>query len=141
GRRVAEAGSLRRAEAGRGGPGWAEANIAQAAEVSVATVERVRQRFVAQGFEAALVRKPQARPSRARKLDGAAEARLIALACSRPPQGRAGWTLQLLADQLVALEVVEAVSDETVRRTLKKTNLSRATRSSRPSRPSPIPTF
>ena len=83
---------------------------------------RVRQRFVEQGLEAALVRKKQDRPSRQRKLDGAAEARLIALACSQPPDGRAGWTLRLLADRLVELEVVESVSRETVRRALKKTS-------------------
>src|SRR5262249_59582027 len=113
--------------------------IADALEVSVATVERVRQRFVEQGFEAALGRKPQGRPSRERKLDGAAEARLVALACSRPPEGRACWTMQLLADKLVELEVVDAVSDETVRRTLKKTRSSRGSRSSGASRRRPTP--
>jgi hypothetical protein len=76
-------------------------------------------------LDAALAHKPQDTPSRQRTLDGAAEARLIALACSAPPKGRARWTLKLLADKLVELEVVEAVSDETVRRTLKKTNSSR----------------
>ncbi len=76
--------------------------------------------FVEEGLAAALVRKKQDRPSRERKLDGRAEARLIALACSAPPAGRRQWTLQLLADQLVELEVVEAVSDETVRRVLKR---------------------
>ena len=89
------------------------------------TVERVRQRFVERGLEAALGRKPQDRPSRERKLDGRAEARLIALACSRPPDGRAAWTLQLLADKLVELRVVDSVCDETVRRVLKKTRSSR----------------
>src|SRR5436190_19123319 len=113
---------LLKADAAPGGPAWVDARIAEAAEVSVATVERVRQRFVEQGFEAALARKKQGRPSRERKLDGAAEARLIALACSPPPDGRARWTLKLLADKLVELEVFEAVSDETVRRALKKTN-------------------
>jgi transposase len=107
--------------------------------VSVATVERVRQRFVEQGFEAALVRKKQARPSRARKLDGAAEARLVALACSSPPDGRARWTMRLLADKLVELEVVDSVSDATVRRTLKKTRSSRGRRSSGASRPTRMP--
>jgi hypothetical protein len=88
-------------------------------------VERVRQRFVEQGLDAALVRKKQDRPSRERKLDGAGEARLIALACAQPPAGRAQWTLQLLADQLVELHVVDTISDETVRQVLKKTNSSR----------------
>ena len=94
-------------------------------EVSVATVERVRQRFVEQGLDAALDRKKQDPPSRERKLDGRAEARLIALACSPPPEGRAGWTMQLLADKLVELEVVDSISDETVRQALKKTSSSR----------------
>jgi len=140
-KKLAHARILLKADAAPDGPAWADAKIAQAAEVSVATVERVRQRFVEQGLDAALVRKPQAQPSRARKLDGAAEARLIALACSRPPEGRACWTLQLLADQLVALDVVEAVSDETVRRTLKKTNLSRGRRSSGAFRPRRMPSL
>ena len=124
-KKLAHARILLKADASPGGPAWADARIAEAAEVSVATVERIRQRFVEQGFEAALVRKKQDRPSRERKLDGAAEARLIALACSEPPKGRARWTLKLLADQLVELEVVESISDETVRRTLKKTTSSR----------------
>ena len=88
-------------------------------------MERLRQRFVEQGVEAALVRKKQDRPSRPRKLDGRAEARLIALACSAPPEGRAVWTMPLLADKLVELEVVDSISDETVRVALKKTRSSR----------------
>jgi transposase len=96
--------------------------IAEALEVSTDTVGRVRQRFVEQGLEAALGRKRQDRPSRQRKLDGAAEARLIALACSAPPDGRKAWTMRLLADRLAELEVVDAVSDETVRRAMKKTS-------------------
>src|SRR5919206_4535614 len=86
--KLAHARILLKADAAPGGPAWPDARIAEAAEVSVATVERVRQRFVEQGFEAALTRKKQDRPSRARKLDGRAEARLIALACSAPPDGR-----------------------------------------------------
>src|SRR5436853_381483 len=82
-----------------------DARIAEAVEVSAATVERVRERFVEQGLDAALDRKKQARPSRERKLDGQAEAHLVALACSDPPPGRARWTLRLLADKLVELEV------------------------------------
>ncbi len=97
----------------------------EAVEVSTDTVARVRQRFVEDGLDAALARKPQARPSRERKLDGRAEARLIALACSAPPDGRKRWTMQLLADKLVELAVVDAVSDETVRRVLQKTRSSR----------------
>jgi transposase len=116
---------LLKADATPSGPGWTDARIAEAIEVNRTTVEQVRQRFVEQGLEAALVRKKQARPSRERKLDGAGEARLIALACSEPPLGRAAWTLRLLADRLVELEVVETISTETVRQALKKTNSSR----------------
>jgi transposase len=123
--KLAHARMLLKADGAPGGPAWPDARIAAAVEVNVATVERVRQRFVEQGLEAALTRKQQDRPSRARKLDGAAEARLIALACSEPPAGRAAWTLRLLADRLVELEVVGTVSTETVRPVLKKTSSSR----------------
>jgi hypothetical protein len=116
---------LLKADAAPEGPAWTDGRIAEAVEVDVTTVERIRQRFVEEGLEAALVRKKPCRPSRERKLDGAGEARLIALACSEPPQGRGAWTLQLLADQLVELRVVDAISDETVRQVLKKTNSSR----------------
>jgi transposase len=133
-KRLARARILLKADASDGGPAWDDARIAEAVEVSARTVERVRQRFVEQGLEAALVRKKQGRPSRERTLDGAAEARLIAVACSEPPEGRARWTMQLLADRLVELEVVDTVSDETVRRTLKKTRSSRGRGSSGASR-------
>jgi len=123
--KLAHARILLKADAADGGPAWPETRIAEAVEGSVVTVERVRQRFVEQGLEAALGRKQRDRPSRPRKLDGRAEARLIALACSAPPGGRQEWTMQLLADKLVELEVVDAVCDETVRRTLKKTRSSR----------------
>jgi transposase len=123
--KLARARILLKADAGPEGPAWPDASIAEAVEVDVTTVERVRQRFVEEGLEAALDRKKQARPSRERKLDGAGEARLVALACSDPPQGRAAWTLQLLADKLVELRVVDSISDETVRQVLKKTNSSR----------------
>jgi transposase len=119
-RKLAHARILLKADAAPGGPAWADERIAEAVELSVATVERVRRRFVEQGLEAALVRKPQDRPSRERLLDGRAEAHLIALACSPPPEGRNEWTMQLLADKLVELEVVPSISDETVRRALKK---------------------
>jgi len=111
---------LLKADQADGGPAWPDDRIAEALDCGVRTVERVRQRFVERGLEAALGRKPQDRPSRERKLDGRAEARLIALACSEPPDGRAAWTLQLLADKLVELRVVDSVCDETVRRVLKK---------------------
>src|SRR5262245_57983064 len=134
-KKLAHARILLKADAADDGPAWDDARIAEALEVSTRTVERLRQRFVEQGFEAALGRKRQDRPSRPRKLDGRAEARLIALACSPPPEGRACWTMQLLADQLVELRVVDAVSDETVRRTLKKTRSSPGNKSSGASHP------
>lgn len=106
------------------GPDWPDEEAAEAFGCHVNTVANVRQRFVEQGLEAALERKKQKSPSRERILDGEKEARLIAVACSAPPEGRSKWTLQLLADKLVALKVVESISDQTVRRTLKKTNSS-----------------
>jgi transposase len=124
-RKLTHARILLKADASSGGPAWTDQRIVEALEVGVATVERIRQRFVEEGLAAALSRKKQARPSRQPKLDGRAEARLIALACSAPPEGRKEWTLQLLADRLVELEVVEAISYETVRRALKKTRSSR----------------
>ena len=122
---LAHARILLKADQAEGGPAWTDDRIAEAVEVSAATVERVRQRFVEHGLEAALVRKTQDKPSRERVLDGAAEARLIAVACSPAPRGRKAWTLRMLADKLVELEVVESVSTETVRRVLKKTSSSR----------------
>jgi transposase len=121
-RKLAHARILLKADAAPGGPGWPDDRIAEAVDVGLSTIARARQRFVEQGLEAALGRKPPDRPSRPRALDGRAEARLIALACSAPPEGRTSWTLRLLADRLVELEVVEAVSHETVRQVLKKTN-------------------
>ena len=97
--------------------------IARVLRVGRATVERVRQRCVEEGVEAALGRRQQVN-RRPRKLDGDGEARLVAMACSQPPQGRAGWTLQLLAERLVECEIVESISTETVRQTLKKTRSS-----------------
>lgn len=108
---------------------WKDKRIAKAFGCHVQTVENVRQRFVTQGLDRALGRKKQARPSRQRKLDGEGEARLIALACSEPPEGHDRWTLKMLADELVQLEVVDSISDQTVRRTLKKTNSSLIDRS------------
>ena len=97
--------------------------IARVLKVGSATVERVRRRCVEEGVEAALGRRQQVNRRR-RKLDGDGEARLVAMACSQPPEGRAGWTLQLLADRLVEGEIVESISTETVRQTLKKTRSS-----------------
>jgi transposase len=127
---ITRARILLKADQADGGPAWEDARIAQALDCGLRTIERVRQRFVERGLEQALGRRPQGRPSRERKFDGAAEARLIALACSQPPAGQARWTLKLLADKLVELEVFDTVSDETVRRVLKKTNSSPTSRSS-----------
>jgi hypothetical protein len=115
---------LLKADQGEGGAAWADAAIAGALEVHSTTVARIRRQFVEQGLESALARK---RPDRVytRTLDGAAEAHLVAIACSNPPAGRERWTLRLLADELVRLEVVDAVSYETVRRTLQQTHSSR----------------
>lgn len=98
--------------------GIIDQTIASTVGADVRTVERLRQRFVEEGLEAALSERP--RPGKARTLDGRQEAQLIALACSAPPAGRTQWTMQLLADRLVELAVVETISDETVRRTLKR---------------------
>ncbi len=125
--KLAHARILLKADAAPAGPGWTDPRIADAVEVAVTTVERVRQRFVEQGLEAALVRKKQDRPSRERTLDGKGEARLVTLACSEPPTGRAAWTLRLLADTLVELEVVDTISHETVRQVLKKTRPAKLT--------------
>jgi transposase len=103
--------------------GYIDKEIARALGAAVTTVERVRKRFVEEGLEAALSERP--RPGATRKLDGHQEAYLVALACSDPPEGKKRWTMQMLADKLVRLEVVEEISDETVRRTLKKGASSR----------------
>lgn len=118
-RKLAHARVLLQADASEGGPGWTDAVIAEAVRVSVRTIERVRQRFVEEGLDAALLPKPSPRVY-ARKLDGEREAKLVALACSGPPDGKKRWTLRLLAERLVELEVVPELSHETVRQTLKK---------------------
>ena len=119
-RTLVHARILLKADAAEGSPGWDDAAIAEALDCGARTVARVRKRYAEGGLGAALHRKkPTGRQYR--KLDGDQEARLVALACSAPPAGKARWTLKMLADRLVELEVVDAVSDETVRRTLKKT--------------------
>jgi transposase len=118
-----------KADAGSHGSDWNDEAIVEALDVSLSTVHRVRQAFVEEGLEAALYRKKPT-DRQYRKLDGDQEARLVVLACSKPPAGRARWTLQLLADQLVVLKVVDSISGECVRTTLKKTTSSRGWRSS-----------
>lgn len=103
------------------GPGWPDAKIAEAFNCRVQTVEGLRKRLVMEGFEAAVERKKRANPPTPCKLDGEGEAKLIALRLGKPPAGYGRWSLQLLADELVALEVVESICPETVRKTLKKT--------------------
>jgi transposase len=122
-RKLMHARILLKADVGSGGPEWSDDQIAEGLEVGRATVERVRKEFVEEGLEAALERR-KPRRQYLHTLDGDGEAHLIALACGQAPEGRSRWTLRLLADRMVALEYVEQVSYQTVRRTLKKTNLS-----------------
>ena len=124
-RKLTHARILLKADQGPDGPGWVDDAIAEAVEVSQPTVSRVRKQFVEQGLQAALTRRPPTREY-VRKLDGVQEAKLIALACAKPPTGQARWSLRLLADKLVELEIVEdGVSYQTVRRMLKKPRSSR----------------
>ncbi len=120
GRTRTHAQILLKADCGPGGPAWTDEDIQQALDVGSQTIHRVRQCFVEEGLDAALHRR---RPTgwRVRKLDGEAEAHLLALACSAPPTGRDRWSLRLLADRLVVLGYVDEVSHETVRSILKKT--------------------
>lgn len=134
--RVNRARILLKADVSAEGPGLDDAAIATAVEVSRPTVERVRAAFAKGGLEAALQRKAWSGPSR-RKLDGVQEAHLAALACSDPPEGAQRWSLTLLADRLVELQIVESIAPETVRVALKKTNSSRGSSASGRSRPRP----
>jgi transposase len=123
-RTLTHARILLKVDEGVAGPAWTDEAIAEALEVNRSTIERVRQRCVDEGFEAALRPRPS-RQVHPRKLDGAQEAHLVALACSPAPKGRDRWSLRLLADKLVELEIVDEISHETVRQTLKKTRSSR----------------
>jgi transposase len=123
-RALTHARILLKANQGEAGPGWTDRAIATALEVHHTTVARVRQQYAAGGLEAAVDRKAPDREYR-RKLDGEQEAHLVALACSAPPEGRKRWTLRLLAERLVQLEVVDELSHETVRQALKQTASSR----------------
>jgi hypothetical protein len=122
-RALTHARILLKADQGPDGPAWPDPRIAEAVEVSVATVARVRRRWVEGGLDDALHRRPTG--PRPRKLDGAQEARLVAVACSAPPAGRERWSLRLLAERLVELEVVDGIAPNTVRAVLKKTSSSR----------------
>ena len=120
-RKLLYARILRKADASEDAPAWTDERIAEALETSTATVARERRRFSEEGLEVALMPRKPGLPRR-RVLDGRAEAHLLALACSEPPEGRGSWTLRLLADRMVELGHAESVSHETVRRTLKKTS-------------------
>ncbi|NOZ39622.1 MAG: helix-turn-helix domain-containing protein [Planctomycetes bacterium] len=113
-----------------GGPGWTDAKIAEALDCRTKTVENVRQRFVEQGFDVALNGKKRQTPPTPKLLDGEQEAKIIALRLSPPPAGYGKWTLRLLARKVVELEIVDSVSYQTVRRTLKKTAWAPSERSS-----------
>jgi len=118
-RKLTHARILLKADQSPEGPGWVDEQVAEAVETSQPTVCRVRKQYFEEGLDAALNRRPPNREYH-RKLDGEQEARLIALACSVPPKGQARWSLRLLADRMVQLEVVDDLSYQTVRRTLKK---------------------
>jgi len=119
-RKIARAQVLLKVDAD--GSNWTDEQAAEAFGMRANTVRDIRQRYVEEGLERALDRKQPADPPRRRKLDGAGEAQLIAMACGEPPEGRARWTLKLLAGQLVELAIVDGISPETVRQTLKKTS-------------------
>jgi transposase len=118
---VLKARILLKADVSEAGEGWSDSRIVKALDVSPATIYRTRQRLVEEGFEAVLARKHSPNSARPRIFDGAAEAKLIALMCSPPPKGRAKWTLRLLEDTVVELNIVARASDNTIGRTLKKT--------------------
>ena len=122
-RKLLHARILLKADSRLGQPAWNDEAISEALEVSVSTVGRVREQFVEKGVMGALERQPTKRVYE-QKLNGEREARLVALVCSQPPEGSPRWTLQLLTDKMVELGYVEEISDETIRRTLKKMNLS-----------------
>ena len=122
--KLARARILLKADEGEAGPRLSDEVIAEMLDVNRSTVERVRTRCVEEGFEAALRPRPS-RQLHQRKLDGAQEAHPVTLACSPAPNGRSRWSLRLLADKVVELEIVDAISHETVRQTLKKTSSNR----------------
>ncbi|WP_166146301.1 helix-turn-helix domain-containing protein [Methylosinus sp. RM1] len=120
---------LLKADVSNAGEGWSDGKIAEALDTSVANVERTRRQLVEEGFEAVLIRKYNPKCARPRIFDGAAEAKLIALACGPAPAGYARWTLCLLEEKVVELKIVEKASDNTIGRTLKKTFSNRISNS------------
>jgi len=123
--RLMKARILLKADASEGGEAWSDSQISRALETSLATIARTRRQLVEEGFDAVLTRKHSPASARKRVFDGAAEAKLIALACSQAPAGRVRWTLRMLEDKVVELNIVERVSDNTIGRTLKKMSSSR----------------
>jgi len=130
---------LLKADASEAGDGWSDSQIAAALDNSTDTVARTHQQLVEEGFDAVPVRKHSPASARPRIFDGAAEAKLIALACSEPPGGRKRWTLQLLEEHVVILNIVDHASDNTIGRTLKKTFSGPTCKSSGSSHPTPAP--
>lgn len=120
-RRLLKARILLKADVSEAGAGWSDSKIIVALDTSASMIYRVRKQLVEEGFEAVLSRKQRATPAVARIFDGEREAKLIALACSKPPKGRARWTLRLLENKVVELGIVDHASDSTIGRTLKKT--------------------
>ena len=138
-RQVLKARILLKADASDAGEGWSDPRIAEALDTSVDTIARTRQQLVEGGIDAALTRKHSPNSARKRLFDGAAEAKLIALACSDPPKGRSRWTLTLLESAVVERNIVDRASDNTIARTLKKTRSSRIFRSNGSFRQRPTP--
>lgn len=122
-KKIKHANIFLKADSGKHGPAWTDERIAEAFGVNVRTIERMRKRLAEHGLEDALQHVRDPNGSR-RRLDGDAEAKLTTIACSKPPDGRKRWTVRLLADKLVELEIVDSIGRETVRMTLKKTRLS-----------------
>ena len=129
---------LLKADISPAGEGWSDSRIVKALDTSASMIYRVRKQLVEEGFEAVLSRKQRATPAVARIFDGEREAKLIALACSKPPKGRARWTLRLLETKVVELHIVDRASDSTIGRALKKTFSSRIVDNAGSSRPRPI---
>ena len=135
--RLLKARILLKADVSEAGEGWSDSRIIEALETSPSMVYRVRKQLVEEGFEAVLSRKQRATPAVARVFDGEKEAKLIALACSQPPKGRARWTLRLLENKVVELHIVDRASDSTIGRALKKTFSGPIAASAGSSRPRP----
>jgi transposase len=138
-RQLLKARILLKADASAAGEAWSDSRIAAALDTSIDTIARTRQQLVEEGLDAALTRKHSPNSARRRIFDGAAEAKLIALACSPPPKGRKRWTLTLLETAVVELNIVERASDNTIGRTLKKTRSSRISRNNGSFHPRPTP--